>query len=309
VRVGRRWPPDPETGPNPDPEAPTTGYETIGADTRDVAVGCENIVMRLYRDRAVVLRQYKLGEADRIVTLLTRDHGLVRAVAKGVRRTRSKFGARLEPFAHIDAQLHPGRNLDIVTQVVSIDAFTSDIVSDYGRYTCGCAMLETAERLAGEERAPAPALHRLTVSALRAVADGSRPRDLLLDAYLLRAMGIAGWAPALTECARCATPGPHRAFHIAAGGSVCAHCRPAGSTTPPLGVLELMSALYNGDWQAAERAPQSHRSHVSGLVAAHLQWHLERQLKTLPLVERTYQVDRTIAGRHTALIRQDMASG
>jgi DNA repair protein RecO (recombination protein O) len=307
--VGRRRPPDPDAEPEADPEALTTGYETIGADTRDVAVGCKTIVMRLYRDRAVVLRQHKLGEADRIVTLLTRDHGLVRAVAKGVRRTRSKFGARLEPFAHIDAQLHPGRNLDIVTQVVAIDAFATDIVSDYGRYTCGCAMLETAERLAGEERAPAPALHRLTVSALRAVADGSRPRDLLLDAYLLRAMGIAGWAPALTECARCATPGPHRAFHIAAGGSVCAHCRPAGSTTPPPGVLDLMSALHDGDWEAAQEAPQSHRSHVSGLVAAHLQWHLERQLKTLPLVERTYQVDRTVADRRAALIRQDMACG
>ena len=307
--MGRRRPPDPDAEPEADPEALTTGYETIGADTRDVAVGCKTIVMRLYRDRAVVLRQHKLGEADRIVTLLTRDHGLVRAVAKGVRRTRSKFGARLEPFAHIDAQLHPGRNLDIVTQVVAIDAFATDIVSDYGRYTCGCAMLETAERLAGEERAPAPALHRLTVSALRAVADGSRPRDLLLDAYLLRAMGIAGWAPALTECARCATPGPHRAFHIAAGGSVCAHCRPAGSTTPPPGVLDLMSALHDGDWEAAQEAPQSHRSHVSGLVAAHLQWHLERQLKTLPLVERTYQVDRTVADRRAALIRQDMACG
>ena len=97
--------------------------------------------MRLYRDRAVVLRQHKLGEADRIVTLLTRENGVVRAVAKGVRRTRSKFGARLEPFAHIDVQLHPGRNLDIVTQVQSIDAFAVDIVSDYGRYTCACAML------------------------------------------------------------------------------------------------------------------------------------------------------------------------
>ena len=112
--------------------------------------GVRLVVMRLYRDRAVVLRQHKLGEADRIVTLLTRDHGLVRAVAKGVRRTRSKFGSRLEPFAHIDVQLHPGRNLDIVTQVVSIDAFAIDIVSDYGRYTCACAVLETAERLAGE---------------------------------------------------------------------------------------------------------------------------------------------------------------
>jgi DNA repair protein RecO (recombination protein O) len=307
--VGMRWPRDPEADPETDPEAPATGYETNGADTRNVAAGCKTIVMRLYRDRAVVLRQHKLGEADRIVTLLTHDHGLVRAVAKGVRRTRSKFGARLEPFAHIDAQLHPGRNLDIVTQVVSIDAFATDIVSDYGRYTCGCAMLETAERLAGEERAPAPALHRLTVSALRAVADGCRPRDLLLDAYLLRAMGIAGWAPALTECARCATPGPHRAFHIAAGGSVCAQCRPAGSTTPPPGVLGLMSALHDGDWEAAEAAPQSHRSYASGLVAAHLQWHLERQLKTLPLVERTYQIDRQIAERRAALIGQDEACG
>lgn len=92
-------------------------------------------------------------------------------------------------------------------------------------------------------------------------------------------------------------------------GSVCAHCRPAGSTTPPLGVVDLMSALYDGDWEAAEAAPQSARSHVSGLVAAHLQWHLERQLKTLPLVERFYQADRSVAERRAALIGQDIAGG
>ncbi|TXI37786.1 MAG: DNA repair protein RecO [Mycobacterium sp.] len=258
--------------------------------------------MRLYRDRAVVLRQHKLGEADRIVTLLTREHGLVRAVAKGVRRTRSKFGSRLEPFAHIDVHLHPGRNLDIVTQVVSIDAFATDIVSDYGRYTCACAILETAERISGEERAPVPALHRLTVGALRAVADGARPRELVLDAYLLRAMGIAGWAPALTECARCAAPGPHRAFHIGAGGSVCLHCRPSGSVTPPQAVLDLMSALYDGDWAAAEASSASHRGQASGLVAAHLQWHLERQLRTLRLVERVHS-------QPTELFRQDVPHG
>lgn len=265
--------------------------------------------MRLYRDRAVVLRQHKLGEADRIVTLLTRDHGLVRAVAKGVRRTRSKFGARLEPFAHIDVQLHPGRNLDIVTQVQAVDAFAADIVSEYGRYTSACAILETAERLAGEERAPAPALHRLTVGALRAVADGSRPRELVLDAYLLRAMGIAGWAPALSECARCATPGPHRAFHVAAGGSVCLHCRPSGSVTLPQGVLDLMVALHDGDWEFAQESPQSYRSQASGLVAAHLQWHLERQLRTLPLVERVYRVDRTVADERAAVFRQNAPHG
>jgi DNA repair protein RecO (recombination protein O) len=170
-------------------------------------------------------------------------------------------------------------------------------------------MLETAERIAGEERAPIPALHRLTVSALRALADGSRPRELLLDAYLLRAMGVAGWAPALTDCARCATPGPHRAFHIAAGGSVCVHCRPSGATTPPQGVLDLMAALYEGDWEHAEASTTAHRSQASGLVAAHLQWHLERQLRTLPLVERPYRVDRSVADHGSARVGQDVAHG
>jgi DNA repair protein RecO (recombination protein O) len=240
----------------------------------------------MYRDNAVVLRQHKLGEADRIITLLTRQHGLVRAVAKGVRRTRSKFGARLEPFAHIDVMLYPGRNLDIVTQVQTVDAFADDITCDYSRYTTACAVLETAERLAGEERAPAPRLHQLTVGALRAVASAQRPAELVLDAFLLRAMGMSGWAPAIMDCARCSAPGPHRAFHVAAGGSVCVHCRPPGSATPPEGVLDLMDALAGGDWERAQGASAAVRSQASGLVAAHLQWHLERQLRTLPLIER-----------------------
>ena len=244
--------------------------------------------VRPYRDNAVVLRQHKLGEADRIVTLLTRENGIVRAVAKGVRRTKSKFGARLEPFAHIDVLLYPGRNLDIVTQVHTVDAFGGDIVADYGRYTTGCAVLETAERLAGEEHAPAQRLHQLTVGALRALAQHVRPPELVLDAYLLRAMGFAGWAPALTDCARCAAVGPHRAFHVAAGGAVCVHCRPPGSATPSTGVLDLMVALERGEWDYTVTTSDAVRKQASGLVAAHLQWHLERQLRTLPLIERSH---------------------
>ncbi len=79
--------------------------------------------MPLYRDEAVVLRTHKLGEADRIITLLTRQHGRVRAVAKGVRRTTSRWGSRLEPFTHVDLQLAEGRNLDTITQAETIDPF------------------------------------------------------------------------------------------------------------------------------------------------------------------------------------------
>ena len=72
--------------------------------------------MALYRDESIVLRTQKLGEADRIITLLTRRSGRVRAVAKGVRRTSSRFGSRLEPFTHVDLQIAEGRSLDVVTQ-------------------------------------------------------------------------------------------------------------------------------------------------------------------------------------------------
>src|SRR5690606_33963943 len=183
--------PDTRSASGRDPVGP------VGVGDRLVTGACEDGPVRVYRDEAVVVRQHKLGEADRIVTLLTRRHGLVRAVAKGVRRTKSRFGARLEPFSYIDVQLHPGRTLDTVTQVHTLEAFAADIIDDYGRYTTACAVLETAERLAGEERAPAPKLHALTASALRAIAAKQRPHELILDAYLLRAMRFSGWAPAL----------------------------------------------------------------------------------------------------------------
>ena len=90
--------------------------------------------MALYRDHAVVLRTWKLGEADRIVSLHTHDHGKVRGVAKGVRRTKSKFGARLEPLSHVTIQLYRGKgDLDTITQVETVDRFVS-LRSDPDRF-------------------------------------------------------------------------------------------------------------------------------------------------------------------------------
>ncbi|MDA3646618.1 DNA repair protein RecO [Saccharopolyspora indica] len=243
--------------------------------------------MSLYRDTAVVLRVQKLGEADRIITLLTRRYGKVRAVAKGVRRTTSRFGARVEPFCHVDVQLYTGRTLDVITQVQTVDAFGLHIVDDYQRYTSACAVLETVDRLAAEEGEPVLRLYLLAIGALRALAGRERDSSQVLDAFLLRAMSFAGWAPALSECARCGESGPHAAFNVQAGGAVCARCRPAGSVRPSAHTLPLMEALLQGDWGRAERAEQSVRREASGLIAAHLQWHMERQLRSLPLVERT----------------------
>lgn len=243
--------------------------------------------MSLYRDEAVVLRAQKLGEADRIVTLLTRHHGRVRAVAKGVRRTRSKFGARVEPFMMVDVQLYRGRTLDIVTQVETIQPYGDRLASDYPRYTAGTAMLETAERLTDEEGDPAVQQFLLLVGGLRTLSDGSHDPSLVLDAYLLRALAVAGWAASLVDCARCGAPGPHRAFAIAAGGVVCPACRPSGSASPSPACLALMAALLGGDWAVADASEVRHRREASGIVAAYLQWHLERGIRALRLVERS----------------------
>ena len=104
-----------------------------------------------YKDEAVVLRTHKLGEADRIVTLLSRYNGQIRAVAKGVRRTGSKFGSRLEPFMVVEAQFYEGRTLDIVNQAETIGAYGREIIEDYRTYTAATVMVETAEKLTGDD--------------------------------------------------------------------------------------------------------------------------------------------------------------
>jgi len=240
----------------------------------------------LYRDEAVVLRTHKLGEADRIVTLLTRSHGRVRAVARGVRKTTSRIGARLEPFGHVDVQLYEGRSLDTVTQVESIAAHGADLSSDYPRWTAGTAMLETAERLTPEEREPAVQQYALLVSGLRSLVARDHAPGLILDSYLLRSLAIAGWSPSFDECARCGAPGPHRAFSIPSGGVVCANCRPPGSAAPSATTIALLGALLSGDWPVADASESRDQRDASGLVAAFLQWHLERGLRSLPLVDR-----------------------
>lgn len=241
--------------------------------------------MPLYRDEAIVLRTHKLGEADRIITALTRRSGKVRTVAKGVRRTKSRFGARLEPGMLVDLQCHEGRSLDTVTQVETLEAWSGTLARDYVTWTAACAVLETCDRLT-EEREPALQQFLLLSGALRSMAGREHDPRLVLDAYLLRAMAVAGWAASFHDCARCGAPGPHRAFHIPSGGVVCPGCRPPGSAAPAPETLRLMAALLSGDWAAAEASGPRERREGSGLTAAFLQWHLERAVRSLRMVDR-----------------------
>ena len=255
----------------------------------------DNVRVPTYRDEAVVLRTHKLGEADRIVTVLSRRHGKVRAVAKGVRKTSSKFGARLEPFSQVDLQFATGRTLDVITQAETIRAHSAPLSRDYPGYTAGQVMVEAADRLVVEEHEPAPRQYLLLSGALAALTggttDGPRPPAMLMDSYLLRAVAIAGYAPALNQCARCGAPGPLEAFNVQAGGMVCAGCRPAGSTKVAAAQLGYLQALLAGDWVATRDVADSVVTLSGGLVAAFVNWHLDRGIRSLGLVARGVRSD------------------
>jgi len=238
----------------------------------------------VYRDEAVVLRTHKLGEADRIVTLLTRQHGKVRAVAKGVRRTASKFGARLEPFMVADVQLYEGRSLDIITQAESLGSYGALITADYPSYTAASVMVETADKLTESEGSLQQYL--LLVGALRSLSRREHGAGLTLDSYLLRALSMAGWAPSFQDCARCGTVGDHSAVVVQLGGIVCDDCAPPGSPRLDVEAVALLSALLTGDWEHAKATPERTQAQATGVVAAYTQFHLERGLRSLEHVSK-----------------------
>jgi len=233
-----------------------------------------------------VLGGHRLGEADRIVVLLTRENGLVRAVAKGIRRTRSKFGSRLEPFMFVDVQAHIGRSLDVVTQAELKEPFGQGIMADFDVYSAATVMAETAQRLT-EDDPRTRGQFLLLLSAIRSLCNREHPPRQSLDAYLLRAMSLAGWAPSLEDCAQCGMPGPHRGFSAALGGTVCTDCRPHGTALTSTAAVEHMAALLTGDWSTAARTPDHSVVEASRLVTSYVHWHLERRVRSLNVLERT----------------------
>ena len=147
-------------------------------------------------------------------------------------------------------------------------------------------MLETAERMAVEDKEPALQQFLLLIGGLRAMDVGDKGPGQVLDSYLLRSLAIAGYAPSFDHCVRCGDEGPHRWFNPGAGGVLCADCRVPGSASPAAETLTVLGALLAGDWDTVAAAQTRHLKEASGLVAAYLAWHLERGLRSLAYVER-----------------------
>lgn len=233
--------------------------------------------MSLYKDDAIVLRSMRLGEADRIVVFFGRANGKIRAVAKGVRKTKSRFGGRLEPFGHVALVMWRGRSeLHTVTQADVIEPFRA-VREDLDRFALGQVMLEAVDRVI-QEKERSPRLFTLLVDSLAGLTRSSS--SLVLSAFLLRLSSVAGFAPTLSACVECG--GRASWFSASQGGAVCSVCRSPDADEVGGGMLELMSDLVTeGPWMEVD--PKA-RDEVGRLSRVYAEYHLELRLRSAQLI-------------------------
>lgn len=249
---------------------------------------------RLYRDAAIVLRTYRLGESDRIVVLLTENHGKVRAVAKGIRKTRSRFGGRLEPLSYVNVQLHRGTNLDVVSQVETIDTSTN-VYGDLDSMTEASAVLEAVDRLVPDLE-PVPQTFRMLVGVRRMLLE--KPSPLVVPAFLWKLLAAEGVRPELDRCVGCGSSESEEhvftAFDSVRGGVQCRSCRTGGTISSE--ALDLLRSMLGGRLSAVLDAaydPAGQRlgdpvvNEVSELATRAFEGHVERRLRSLGIFERS----------------------
>ena len=240
----------------------------------------------LYRDEGVVLRAIKLGEADRIVTIFTQGHGKVRAVAKGIRKTTSKFGARLEPTSRVSLQCYRGRELDIVTQVETVDAHRP-LREEYALLTHAIPMLEAVDQVA-QEREPNPGLYRMLTGALHTLVETRSP--LVTPAFFWKLLSLEGFHPMLDACARCGDDddaGEHAlvAFDLDEGGTVCRACARGGGRPVTPEALALLRRVLGGGLNGVLAEPPGPAAHeVEQLGVRALEHHVERRMRSTVLL-------------------------
>jgi DNA repair protein RecO (recombination protein O) len=236
----------------------------------------------LYRDEGVVLRTHKLGEADRIVVFMTAGRGKVRAVAKGVRKTKSRFGGRLEPPLHVSLLVYHGRSeLHVVNQAETIDHYRA-IREDLDRMTDALALVEAVDQVA-QEGEPNAAMYRMLHGALGALSDAEERPALLVGAFYWKLLALEGVAPVFGACARCGTRRDLVSFDLLEGGVLCRQHRRGSAVDPE--VTELIERILGGQLASAlAEPPGAATSGAAALATTALEAHLERRLRTVHLL-------------------------
>ncbi|MDP3768682.1 MAG: DNA repair protein RecO, partial [Dehalococcoidia bacterium] len=225
---------------------------------------------RVYKTPGIVLRQRRLGDTDKIITLYTAERGKLDAVAKGVRRVTSRLAGHVEPLNHGSYMFARGRNLDIITQAQTIETFQPlrDDLAPLSRALYAAELLDRAT----EEREENFALYRLLLDTLRRLSQGG-DLDLALRFFEMALLGQLGYRPEIERCVVCQRPleAGQQAWAPGAGGAVCSSCRPTDVTLRPLSVnaLRVLRLLQRGEF----------RDVASLQVTAELAGELERHLR------------------------------
>ena len=240
---------------------------------------------RTYKTEAVVLKQMPLGEADRIITFYTADAGKVRAVAKGVRRLKSRHGGHLELLNCVSVSLSRGRNLDVVNEAQATRTFRA-VREDLPRLSRAMYMAELVDGFSVEQ-SPNEALYLSLVDALRWLGESERP-DLLLRHFEIRLLDQSGYRPEIYDCVECRTtlePGDHL-FSCAVGGVMCPGCRTRSSDALiplSLSAMKVLRFLLREREHArveALKVSDGVVREIERLLRAYIRFLAERELKS-----------------------------
>jgi DNA repair protein RecO (recombination protein O) len=249
---------------------------------------------RIYKTEAIILRQRKLGEAGKIVTLYTPNYGKLDAVAKGVRRPKSRLGGHLEVLTHAAVMLAQGRNLDIVSQAQTLESF-APLRADLHRLSRALYAAELVDRFS-PEGAESYHVFQLLLTTLRRLSK-ARNVDVVLRHLEMQLLTLSGFQPQLARCVNCeralaATP---NYFGAVAGGVVCPSCGPdtAGSRSLSVNALKVMRLLQKAGFAEVSRVRMSPAlaQEVEMHLRAYLIHVLERDVRSAAFIDRLRRED------------------
>jgi DNA repair protein RecO (recombination protein O) len=230
------------------------------------------------RDDAVVLRTYKSGEADRVVVLWTREHGKVRVLAKGVRKTTSRLGATLETLAYVDVDLVKTRGEFYIARHVAHRERLATLRSSYSRISAGYAVVEAVDAIPSDG-VPDEEIFDLLTRVLLTLDDENFEPALVPASFFLRLLTLDGSEPVVDSCVNCGRTEPLVAFDAEIGGTLCDHCRQGTSISAD--ALALLRRVLGGELASVLRDPNPPGAgEIMSLAQVAIEVHFGRRLRS-----------------------------
>jgi DNA repair protein RecO (recombination protein O) len=239
---------------------------------------------RSYQTQAIIIKQTKLGEVDKIITIYTPGFGKLKAVAKGACRPGSKLGGNVEPLTYSLLMLAKGRNLDIVTQSQTIDGFLV-LKSDLWRTSCGLCVLELIDSFTLENSENRP-LFNLLLDTLHRLCQADNS-ETVLRYFELHLLDYLGYRPQLHRCVSCNSPIKPvvNFFSSSQGGILCSHCSQKEPDSHPLSVdaLKILRLWQSCDYATARRVKvrSELESELEQVIPEYIKYLLQREVKSI----------------------------